>query len=435
MTLSLRENLQGAGSRLDAGAVGRAAHRRRVGLLAREMAGRLGCKESQLMGLDEAAARHHCWLQSKDFETGSRLFRDLFPHHLETGAERPQKPRRSQEAEQILRSLQCPASNATPVEAALGQILNFACLVDGRNEFLPYESMSGGQFLREVYALVDEGIVQRPMADTLASFLTLRREFFGKAAATMPVFPAVAVQAIELMADGNAPLGEFERLISSDQVLAGELIRYANSAYCGGQSSISTISSALLHIGIDAARQLSTAAVFRPMFSRPGTHHLWLHSLEIAELCDRLAGATEDLNPAEAFLAGLVHDVGRLAIELAPEQATAFYHRLVAANCEVTVADQLLMGFDHGAAGAEVLRAWMFPPHLIDAIEYHHRPECATSALAQVIYLAEFWTDTEEDVPSRARLDNCLRQMGITSQQLATYARGKGLLTSMFSGG
>ncbi len=70
-----------------------------------------------------------------------------------------------------------------------------------------------------------------------------------------------------------------------------------------------------------------------------------------------------------------------------------------------------MCGLDHTAIGAEILRHWLMPVDLIDSVEHHHQPERGSSPLASVLYLAEYWSGSQEDLPSLARLRFALDQL------------------------
>ena len=81
------------------------------------------------------------------------------------------------------------------------------------------------------------------------------------------------------------------------------------------------------------------------------------------------------IDPQEAFLLGLVHDIGRLSVTLMPEDVHEACERLIARGCQSILAELIVFGFDHAESGAEVLKVWNFTPEHIEAIRNHHQPE------------------------------------------------------------
>ena len=68
--------------------------------------------------------------------------------------------------------------------------------------------------------------------------------------------------------------------------------------------------------------------------------------------------------------------------------------------------------------GAEVLRIWKFPPELVTAVRNHHNPDHVTSDLAALLYVAEFWSAADEDLPSNATLKQAVKQLGLSPETI-----------------
>jgi putative nucleotidyltransferase with HDIG domain len=140
--------------------------------------------------------------------------------------------------------------------------------------------------------------------------------------------------------------------------------------------------------------------------------------VEAAQIAEQLAHMSSKVDPAEAFLVGLLHDVGKLAIALLSPELNSSLDRLIVKGCESAVAEVVVCGFDHAEAGAEILSHWRFSEELISAVRNHHVPERSSSALASILYLTEYWTDSEEDLPSNTRLDTAFELAGIAAKDL-----------------
>ena len=136
-------------------------------------------------------------------------------------------------------------------------------------------------------------------------------------------------------------------------------------------------------------------------------------------MTEQLAKISRKVDPSEAFLAGLLHDVGKLAIALLPSELNSSLDRLMIKGCQPAVAEVVVCGFDHAEAGADILRHWKFTDELIAAIRFHHTPERTSSAMAAILYLTEYWTDAEEDIPSNARLEAAFEKAGVKQSDLS----------------
>jgi putative nucleotidyltransferase with HDIG domain len=306
-----------------------------------------------------------------------------------------------------------------PALRLTGEILQVAEFFVERVEFLPYEVVTWEQILDELSRLAQEASLDLSVVTALGSLQHIRKDQLVEKVYHLPVFPLVALKALEQARCPETDAAQVESLVSSDQVLAGRLIQAANSALNNPLRPISSLRQAIAHIGLEAACKALIAAVFHPLFASVGLHSLWRHSLEVSDWSARLASQSAGLLPEEAFLAGLVHDVGRLALQTTSAESVIAYTRMLEKGCEPVFAEMVLCGFDHGEAGADILNSWSFPEHLVQAVHYHHQPEHCDSALASLLYLAEFWSGSDEDMPSAARLRSAQKRVGLSPEQLS----------------
>lgn len=149
------------------------------------------------------------------------------------------------------------------------------------------------------------------------------------------------------------------------------------------------------------------------VFGAARAEGLWRHSLEVAHTAKTIAALSGRAVPDDAFLAGLLHDVGRLAMTYLNAGLAARHEWLIEQQVECVFADLLVCGFDHAAAGAEVLRWWRLPAGIIHAVERHHQPEASEGGLASALSLAEHWSGSQEDLPSLGRIRFALDRLGL----------------------
>ncbi len=234
----------------------------------------------------------------------------------------------------------------------------------------------------------------------------------------LPVYPAAAIAALSTLAKENLNLRELESVAGKDQVMTGLLLAAANSARYHLRHPAKTISSAANFIGIDETRKILAAAAVRPLFASVNLKALWLHSLEAAELAQKIATLCGKADPREAFLAGLMHDIGRLGVALMPPKVSAACNRLIQRGCEPLLAELVVLSMDHAEAGEIILKIWKFEAAILDAIRHHHQPDQSRSELAAVLYLTEFWSASEEDLPSNRLLNYSLNRLGLSIEKL-----------------
>ena len=238
----------------------------------------------------------------------------------------------------------------------------------------------------------------------------------------LPVFPLAAQRALDVILRPDWNAWELESIAASDQALAAHLLRAANSCEFALRKPIQTIPQAVTYIGSDRTSRILYAASVQPLFNSPSLRDLWHHSVASAEVAEHLAEISGTIDPKRAFLAGLVHDVGMLAMITFPAPFPAHYRQLTRLGCEPVVAERALAGINHAQAGARAVELWKFPSGFREAIEFHHSPERTANKLASLLYLTEQWTDSSEDTPSAARFRFALQALAMTEEQFNALA-------------
>ncbi len=264
--------------------------------------------------------------------------------------------------------------------------------------------------LSRMRARAEEGLCRPGVHRAVERLPFHRMEDVSACVAGLPVYAGVALKVLALAAEADVSFHKLESLISADQILAGRIVKAANSWAYSPRQNISTIRLAISYIGIEATRKLLTAASFQPLLASARFHDLWKHSLETGRLCERLA-AGAGVHPEEAFLTGLVHDVGRLAIWKLSGDFGETLARLLEGGCDPVFAERLLLGFSHAEAGAEALRVWNFPAGLTDAVRSHHTPERCASPLASLLCLAESRTGQAEALWPQLSLQTAVQRV------------------------
>jgi putative nucleotidyltransferase with HDIG domain len=313
---------------------------------------------------------------------------------------------------------QTHATRRTESGDETGQLLEMCCFFVQRWEFAPYEMAAFADIVSELRTMALDGFFIARHVECLSAVPLVSLGQVKEVVTKLPVFPTVAHKALQLARNPNAGAGHVEALVGSDPVLAGEVLRAANSPLYAPAMPIRSIRQAVVHMGLGECCRVLAAAAFRPLFNSPLVRPLWNHSLEVAKLAEALARTTGKTDPEEAFLAGLMHDIGRLALWKLPAKLTADYSALVDQGCEPMFAESLLASFDHGVAGREVMRRWNLPSHMVQAVELHHQPERCDTILTQVLYLAEHCSGSQEDMPSMARFKLAIDRSGLDQVQL-----------------
>jgi len=203
----------------------------------------------------------------------------------------------------------------------------------------------------------------------------------------IPTLPAIAMEAIRLMEGEESSFDSIADLIKNDQVLSGRILHYANSAYVGARSEVTTISKAISMLGFNTVRSIILSVSVFDCFAgalaerKANLVNFWIHSIGVATMAEKLAGRLGFPDPETAYLAGLVHDMGKLVCFLQfPDAFERLCRELgmpggyrVEEPPALEVENDLL-GVNHTEAGRAVARQWRFPEVLAAAMWLHHQP-------------------------------------------------------------
>lgn len=389
------------------------AHARRVAAVAAELAARAGLEGWDRLAVRNTALLHHYPPEFMDAQTVEFVLNEIAGANW-AGVRRTD-PAHRKRCEELLALATAfhrrSALQTDPRQALVVDLVSAADQLVQQAEARPCEPRIRQRLLERLRAQAEEGLCRRAVAEAMGSLPRPDAAELRGLLDRLPVFPAVALKVLAMAAAEDVTFPKLEAVLSSDQVLAGHLISVANSCLYSPRQTISTIRQAISYIGLEATRKVAIAAAFHPLFASGSLKALWKHSLETARSVEAMARADGRLHPEEAFLVGLVHDVGRLALG---KLGGAVYARLLEEGCEPVVAEVFLFGREHGSVGAEILRLWNFPEALTVAVEWHHEPEASGSPLAAMLYLAEHRTGSHEAPPLAARLrqaEGALRQV------------------------
>jgi len=265
----------------------------------------------------------------------------------------------------------------------------------------------------------------------LQSLQCATRAELDRAIASLPVFPAAGQRALQLLISENWSIPDLEFIAASDPVLASDLIRVCNSCLFCRREPVTTLGHAIAYLGSERASAVLIAASVKRLFTTPQLREIWNHSIEASEIARNLAAISGRANAEEAFLGGLVHDIGRLATALLPAKYQSTSARLLREGCELSLVERALCGSTHAELGATALQRWNFPRNLIEAVRFHHRPEACESSLAAVLYLTERCTNPAEDIPSAARSKAAIERLGFDRTITLEIKSEAGILDSL----
>jgi putative nucleotidyltransferase with HDIG domain len=214
--------------------------------------------------------------------------------------------------------------------------------------------------------------------------------------------PSLSGAALAVMREADSPTATAEgmaRALGSDPALAAQVLRLANSSFYGMPRRVSSVPQSIMILGTRAVRNLALVASTFPWLNRPiegyalGPGQLWAHALGTAIGGSLVAERSRKAVPDLAFTAGLLHDIGKLAMSVWLERKIPALLKI--AEIEGTPFDAVerrVLGYDHTQVGAHLGERWNLPEELVEVMRWHHRPdECpAKSSLVDCIHVADY---------------------------------------------
>jgi putative nucleotidyltransferase with HDIG domain len=211
----------------------------------------------------------------------------------------------------------------------------------------------------------------------------------------IPPLPAVAKKALRLMNNPDYSMKQLGNTLATDQAIASTLLRWANSSYYGLASKISTVHQAVAYLGENMVRSLVLTAALATYMDRPlpgyylDKGELWKHSIGVAVTARYITKKYGQDTAEEAYTAGLLCDIGKLAFETALRDARIEDTEWV--NRSFLELENDYFGINHAELGAMMAQRWGFPDSLKDAIAFHHKPSDGgdKSVLPSAVHIAD----------------------------------------------
>ncbi|MBU2550692.1 MAG: HDOD domain-containing protein [Proteobacteria bacterium] len=206
----------------------------------------------------------------------------------------------------------------------------------------------------------------------------------------LPTLPGIVQKISRMVENPDTSSADVGRLISQDQVISARVLRMANSAFFGFSRRISSITQALVVLGFDVVKGLVlTTSVFDMM--KKGMVGLWEHSVGCAAASGVIAARLGRPDAEEVLVAGLLHDLGKVVLNLQlPEESARVQEVAAAKGITFYEAENKVLDFNHGDVGLWLAEHWNLPDALAEPMRYHHRPELARNAVQQtaIVHLA-----------------------------------------------
>ncbi len=198
----------------------------------------------------------------------------------------------------------------------------------------------------------------------------------------LPTLPHILLKLIRARSWEPGPINEISRIIKKDPALCARLMGLANAAYDSSSNKITAIDQALLLLGTESIRNMAISASVHYVFDQVKDvsvvsvlKRFWVHSLMCATLAKLIAEKTSYSTPNEAFLSGLLHDIGKLV--LWANSSKEQYDKNVRPSrdkLDLLLASERHSGTTHYEVGAWMINQWRLHSFMADAVRYHHEP-------------------------------------------------------------
>ena len=214
----------------------------------------------------------------------------------------------------------------------------------------------------------------------------------------LPTLPEVALRVRDVVDDENANASQIADIIAQDAALSARLLQVANSPLYRGRQEIDRLSMVIARLGSKLVRNLVTSQVMKQMFQATNDmvdqrlRSVWEHSVQVAAISRALASRAPGIEPDQAMLAGLLHDVGTLPILYRAEERDELLDT-------PGLLDHLIETL-HTRIGGDILKHWKFPEALVAVAAEHEdltREHAGPADLVDVVQVANLQSHIDSD--------------------------------------
>ncbi len=211
-----------------------------------------------------------------------------------------------------------------------------------------------------------------------------------------PAPPMLLTQILELTSDPGTPVDKVATVLSGDVGITAKLLKLSNSAFYGHSRSVTSVKQAVVMLGFHTVRSLVVATSTHSLYAGSTINtslrkQMWEHSLATAMFAKIIAMKLRIWQPEEAYVAGLLHDIGKLVLlQRFPDNFSDMITNENACAEELIQQEQDLFGFTHDLVGACLVDKWLFPESLVASVGLHHQ-QPDTESLAGITALANLF--------------------------------------------
>jgi len=214
----------------------------------------------------------------------------------------------------------------------------------------------------------------------------------------MPPLPQSITQILEITKDEKSSSRELAKVFERDPTLAVNILKLANLPAYGFVSRISTITHAVVCLGLETVKSIALTSSTNEMLNKEIPAYslekgmLWQHSISSATCARIIAQRIGYKDNEEAYIAGLLIDIGKIILSsFAEDEFNQVSERAEKNKIPFNIAEQDVLGFGHPQVGGRIIKKWNLPSALVEAVQYHHQPNKAETnkTLTYIVHLAD----------------------------------------------
>lgn len=249
---------------------------------------------------------------------------------------------------------------------------------------------------------------------------------------SLSTIPVVLNRILQITGNPDSSPEDLYDVISRDPAIAARVIKIANSPFFGHPGKVGGIDQAIMLLGYEHIRNIAVSVSVVSMFSKRGDMNLrnfWAHSFEVAFIAAYIADSVTMVSSQTAFLAGLLHDIGRLILYKLYRDK----YRSTLGTDDLLEKETGVFGCDHAEAGSWFAVKNKFPVEQVLAIQYHHAPSRTKeyADIVSIVSLAEalsrrYYPKIEDDGIWTEEHDAILLELGLGNEDLEEIGVGLG---------
>lgn len=210
----------------------------------------------------------------------------------------------------------------------------------------------------------------------------------------MPAFPQSVQRILEMTRDMGCAPKDLVQVIENDPLMTVKVLRVVNSAHYSLPKQVTSIGHSVVYLGFNTIKNLALGIAAIGMLPKAhlsgfDAQQYLLHSLATASIAKQLALGLNDVDPMDCFIAGLLHDFGKVVF--AQHMPTEFRKALEISlwnESPLHLALQEVIGADHAVVGAMLAEKWRFAPHLVETIRSQFDPEPPDTSMVACVFAA-----------------------------------------------